>query len=165
MNESESKRKQIRKFNKEVVTLVGLSLVLLILITALSVFLYETAQSEKQAVEIIPVNGTGIYNLIFPPHALTSKEVNVTTLSAMYCYIEANTSGLDLFVMNQQQYSNFTNHALVGALAETPPNSSVIEIHGNLHFTPGTYYIVIWNPNNYTVKATLSTSCEIRPIG
>ncbi len=159
---SEAERKEL---DKEIIILVGMTLVLMILVTALSVFSYQTSQSENQAVEIIPVNGTGIYTLIFPPHALTAKEVNITTLSAMYCYIQANTSGLDLFVMNQQQYNNFTNHALAGALAETPPNSSIIELHGNLHFTPGTYYIVIWNPNNYTVKATLSTSCEIRPIG
>lgn len=160
-NEKAKKTITIKIDKKMVSAAVAVLLIIIIFYVGLSYVSYINAQKQYHAVYII---NPSISTLDFMPHGIFTANVTVNTLSQVLCFLSANRTGIVFYVFNYQGYYNFTHIKPASALAGTLFNISSVSIDGNLHLEPGTYYFVIWNPNNYSLKVTITGYCEVEPV-
>lgn len=146
---------------KELMIVISLFIILLSFMGVISSYARSAKNAEKQATYIFSKNLEAIN---FIPHAFHITNVTVyRNYSYFVCYMSVNRSGLTVYILNKQGYRNFTEHKPIKPLAVIASNASRIDIDGTLRFAKGTYYILIYNPNTYAVKAKINGYCYVVP--
>ena len=133
----------------------------LLFVGALSLAAGRGAGLARESATVLPA---GFSTALGPRRAFVVGPLNVTRLSELVCVIYTNTAGVSVYALTPQEYEALMENHSLGGVALAWNATQVVE-YGQVRFAPGTYYVALYDPDNWTVGVYVADACALRPVG